>query len=131
MALFASPHMLEPIVVIRQVAGSHDANGEWIPGTETRTEVNAVTSPADKGTWKHVLIEGFLSDYRQFSLPASVGSIAPSRVGDGQTQGDVIEYKGTLYLVRDVQDWSVSPTGYAASGPIVALGERVDGHTRR
>ena len=121
MTLFASPHMLEPIVVIRQVAGS-----------QTRTEVKAVTAPADRGKWKHVLTKGSLSaDYREFLLPTSVGPIAPVRDGDGQTEGDVIEYKGTLYLVRDVQDWSVSPTGYAASGSIEVLGERADGHTRR
>ena len=130
MTLFASPHMLEPIVIIRQVAGSDDADGGWIPGTETRTEVSAVTAPATAGTWKHVLPKGFLlADYRQFSLPPSVGPIAPVRDGDGQTEGDVIEYKGTLYRVRDVQDWSVSPSGYAASGHILVLGERADVHT--
>ena len=131
MTLFASPHLLEPIVIIRQTAGSRNADGEWITGSETRTEVNAVTAPADRGKWKHVLTKGFLSaDYREFSLPTSVGPIAPVRDGDGQTEGDVIEYKGTLYLVRDVQDWSVSPSGYAPSGHIVALGERADVHTQ-
>ena len=122
MTLFASPHMLEPIVIIRQVAG----------GSETRTEVNAVTAPADRGKWKHVLTKGFLlADYREFHLPAWVGELAPVRDGDGQTEGDVIEYKGVQYRIRDVQDFSVSPTGYAASGGILALGERADGHTRR
>ena len=54
MTLFASPHLLEPVVVIRQVAGHRDPalQGEWVPGTETRTEVSAVTGPADKGTWR-------------------------------------------------------------------------------
>ena len=122
--------MFEAVVIIRQAAGDRDPalQGEWVPGTETRTEVNAVVAPASKGTWKHVMTEGVrLADYREFQLPASVVSLAPIRVGKGQTQGDVIEYKGTLYLVRDVQDWSVSPTGYAASGSIMALGVRIDG----
>jgi hypothetical protein len=45
MTLFASPHILEPVVIIRQVAGYRDAalQGEWVPGSETRTEVSAVT----------------------------------------------------------------------------------------
>ena len=38
----------------------------------------------------------------------------------------MIEYRGTRYLVRDVQDWSVSPTGYAGSGSILVLGVRLD-----
>ena len=126
--LFASPHLLEAVVIIRQAAGSRNSKGRWIPGSEIRIEVNAVTSPADRGTWRHVLTAGVrLADHRQFRLPAYVGPIAPVRVGAGQTQGDVIEYKGTLYRVRDVQDWTVAPMGYAASGSIVALGERADG----
>ena len=129
MTLFASPHMLEPIVVIRQVAGYRDAalQGEFVPGAETRTEVSAVTSPADRGTWRHVLTEGVrLADYRQFRLPMSVGSIASIRGGAEQTEADVIEYRNTRYRVRDVQDWSVSPTGYAESGNILILGVRSD-----
>ena len=72
MTLFASPHMLEPVVVIRQAGGSRDTNnGEWIPGSETRTEVNAVTAPANEGTWKHVLTEGVrLADPVQHQRPS-------------------------------------------------------------
>ena len=57
MTLFASPHMLEPVVIIRQTAGYRDAalQGEWVPGSEVRTPVKGVTAPANKGTWRHVL----------------------------------------------------------------------------
>ena len=116
MTLFASPHMLEPIVVIRQVAGSHDANGEWVPDTETRTEVTPSPLPPTGGNGSmYSLRVPYAADYREFQLPTSVGPIAPCD-GRWTNWGDVIEYKGTLYLVRDVQDWTVSPTGYAASG---------------
>ena len=75
-----------------------------------------------------MLTEGVrLADYREFQLPVSAGPIAPIRVGEGQAQGDEIEHKETRYRVRDVQDWSVSPAGYAESGSILVLGVRIDG----
>ena len=88
MTLFASRHLLESIVVIRQGAGYRDPalQGEWVPGPEVRTPVEGVTAPANRGTWRHVLTEGVrLADYREFRLPVSGDSIAPIRVGDGQT----------------------------------------------
>ena len=121
MSFPVSRWLLEDAVLIQQSAGSYNADDEWEPGAEARTDIEVTASPANAGAWRHVLTEGVrLSDYREFIFEAERGTISPVRVGTGQTQADVIEYRDIRYIARDVGDWE--PDGF-----VRVLGVRREG----
>ena len=89
-------------MLIQQAAGSYIA-GKWEPGAETRTALTVVSAPPSGATARDVLPEGArLRDARTFWLEEHA---EPIRVGEGQTEGDIIEYDSTRFRISDVQDW--------------------------
>ncbi len=105
---FMSLRFRESTVLIRQEPGSRNEFGEWVPGAETETELDVVSAPPSAATVRDVLPEGArLHDWRTFWFEHSA---RPLRVGQGQTDGDVIEYAGIRYRIRHVQDWQ--PHGF-------------------
>ena len=106
MTQFAERAFLEDIRLIRQTAGSRNEYGEYVPGTETATDMKAATNPVQRGSWADILPEGTrLSDYREFHLAANAGQVASVRSGTDQTEADIIEYRGVRYAVQDVEDY--------------------------
>ena len=92
----------EPATQIRQAPGQY-VRGRWQPGEETATAINVVSAPPSAATRREILPEGArLRDWRTFWFDAPA---APLRVGEGQTDGDVILYKGVRYRLRQVADW--------------------------
>ena len=115
---FTTPRIFqESAALIRQDPGQH-VRGRWQPGEETRATITCASAPPSASTRRDILPEGArLSDWRTFWF----GSQAePVRVGEGQTDGDVIEYRGIRYRLRQVDDWT--PHRF-----IEALGVREEG----
>ena len=107
----------ESATLLRQSPG-YRARGKWQPGEETATAINVVSAPPSTATRREVLPEGArLQDWRTFWFDAPA---EPVRVGDGQTDGDVILYRGVRYQLRHVNNWT--PRGF-----VEALGVREEG----
>ena len=105
---FTSGHFEESAVLIRQEPGHYNDYGEWVEGSEMRAEITLVSAPPSDGTMRDVLPEGArLEDWRQFWL---ADTVQPLRVGEGPTEGDVIEYGGIRYRAWRVKDWA--PHGF-------------------
>ena len=105
-------------MLIRQAPGETDDHGEWVPGAETRTPLTVVSAPPSAATQRDILPEGArLQEWRTFWFE---GQAQPLRVGANATDGDVIEYGGVRYRIRQVQDWR--PHGFTE-----ALGVREEG----
>ncbi len=110
----------EYATLIQQSPGTRSETGHWLPGVETATSVLLVSAPPSGSAKRDVLPEGArLSDLRQFWLDQTA---RPLRVGEGQTDGDVIVYGGVRYRVRYVEDWG-------PDGCIEALGVREEGQS--
>ena len=109
----------EKAVLVRQNPGHRDERGVWVNGEEVRTDVKLVTAPASEAELRVALPDGArLQDARRFWLEGI--NAEPLRVGDQASDSDVIEYLGTRYRVRHVQDWQ--PRGF-----IELLAVRVEG----
>ena len=105
---FASPRFREEALLIAQEPGYDNDYGEWAPGPESQNSISVVSAPPSAATARDVLPEGArLHDWRTFWFEHSA---RPLRVGQGQTDGDVIEYAGIRYRIRHVQDWQ--PHGF-------------------
>ena len=105
---FTSPRFREDATLITQEPGRDNNYGEWVPGPEIRTAITVVSAPPSAATARDVLPEGArLQDWRTFWFEHSA---SPLRVGESQTEGDVIEYDGVRYRMRHVQDWQ--PHGF-------------------
>ena len=117
---FTSRRFMEKAVLIRQAPGENNDYGEWTPGPETRADIRVVSAPPSAATRRDVLPEGArLQHWRTFWFE---GQAQPLRVGANATDGDVIEYGGIRYRIRQVQDWR-------SHGFVEALGVREEGQS--
>ena len=115
--MIGSSSWRESATLLRQSPG-YRVRGKWQPGVETATDINVVSAPPASATARDILPEGArLQDWRVFWLDAPV---EPLRVGDGQTDGDVVLYRGVRYRLRHVNDWT--PHGF-----VETLGVREEG----
>ena len=102
-ASFGTRRHREAGTLIRQASGTYVA-GIWTPGAETSTDVTVISAPTSAARARDVLPEGArLSDSRTFWLEQQA---EPLRVGADQTEGDVIEHRGTRYRLLSVYDWT-------------------------
>ena len=107
-----SKRLLEDATIETQAAGSRNDEGEFVPGATTQRAVKLASAPLDNDM-RDVLPEGARLDAgRDFYIPAATAAQLPQplRVGDGQTDGDVIVYRGSRYRILEVSDWT--PHGY-------------------
>ena len=94
----------ENAVLVRQNPGHRNEEGVWVNGEENRTDVKLISAPASEAELRVALPDGArLQDARRFWL-AGVNA-EPLRVGADASESDVVEYRGTRYRVRHVQDW--------------------------
>ena len=99
----------ESATLIRQEPGGRNEFGEWVPGPETRTDVDVVSAPPDKAEVRDILPEGSrLSEWRMFWIEDQ--AVEAVHVVGEAAEGDAIEHNGARYTVRHVEDWS--PHGF-------------------
>ena len=96
----------EDATLVQEGAGTRNEFGEFVPGATTETAVKVRSGPVggDGGVTRWQIPEGErIQDYRSFLMIGR--SVAPIRVGTGQTDGDVLVYQGIRYRIADAQPW--------------------------
>lgn len=98
--IFANPHITVSAQLKRRSEGSRNTYGEWVPGTETTTDIVVVTEPMS-GQDRQQMEEGLReADARSFYTQA-----AASAIQAGVSGGDIIEYDSTTWQVVRIRDW--------------------------
>ena len=90
----------EDAVLITHKPGDFDANNSFIPGAQTRAPVRVAAYPDTLTQARMVLPEGGrLEQTMMFYMQG------PVAVGPTEGTGDIVEYRGVMYRVKDVTDY--------------------------
>lgn len=117
----------EKAVLVQQAAGER-RHGEFVEGDPVEKKIRLASAPLTVQslmTMRELLPEGIhLQQTRKFWLVTpKAGFVRPIRVGNGQTTGDIIKYRGTSYRVIFV------PADYSEEGFVEVIGVRPDNDT--
>lgn len=101
----------EDAVLVQREPGERDLFGEWLPGVEIRTDIRVASRPGSHER-KPSMAAVRESGDRMFLIDGPLSrAIRTSTSESIATDGDVIEYRGDVWRVVDVESWDESNYG--------------------